>query len=90
MDNKVAYIEWIDASGAPGPFDISEAISNDWDLTMYTAGILIEETEDRVIIAQDTYHGRVASNNPRCRDVEVIPRRYITRMQLFQPKKGKK
>jgi hypothetical protein len=75
---RVAYLEWLDACKTNETRNLAD-LSKAGD-TFRSVGILIEENDNAVIIAQDV-PGR-GSGFPY-RDIATIPKKYITKGPIF-------
>ena len=78
----VVYIEWVDAHGGGGQYDLDYVKKSQMD-TMGTAGMLVDEDEEKVIIAQDLF--RTTGESPQARAFMVIPKVNITRIERWNP-----
>lgn len=80
---EVVYVRWLDASGNSGQMSLAGG-KRQHPLIMHTAGVLLTEDDEQVVIAQDqwtiTEDGDQAE---RVRDVEAIPRVLVLALQRF-------
>lgn len=75
VPNTIIFIEWLDASHQNGPVDLTELSG---EHIIRSAGWLIQETEDRISLAQD-YCVSIESY----REVLHIPKKYILEQKRF-------
>ena len=80
---EVVYVRWLDASGIGGPVSLATA-RNDHLVEMNTAGILVGEDEQRIVLAQDWWsYIEDDAEMVRVRDREVIPKAMVLSLQRF-------
>ena len=80
---EVVYVRWLDARGLGGSVSLAVAKSQH-PLVMHTAGILVDEDEERVVISQDRWSFTEDGQEvERVRDLEVTPRVLIQSLQRF-------
>ena len=76
---KVVWVLWEDAHGGNGPHTFAE-VNAMGSFLVESAGILVSEDEDTMRIAQDSWS---SDDEDRCRDHEVIPKKYILKSKTF-------
>ncbi len=82
---KLVYVEWLDARGMRGPISRKEAEAED-PLPVMSAGILVREDAEVVIIAQDywSFPDRDGTTPESVRELEVIPRVLVRRLEIIE------
>ena len=82
---KIAYIEWEDTSGVRGSLSLSAA-QREGTLIVRTSGILVREDEEAVSVAQDTWvwTDLEGETHTTMRDLEVIPRGMVRRLEILE------
>lgn len=80
---KVVYIEWVDSHSGGGQYDLKEVMGSKVDF-MRTAGFLVQESDDEVVIVQDFFQINREGEQVRC--YMAIPKVNITRMETWEPK----
>ncbi len=78
----VVYIEWVDAHGGGGQYDLDYVKKSRMD-EMKTASLLVEETDTYITIAQDLF--RTTGESPQARAFMTIPKVNITRIERWNP-----
>lgn len=81
MTTKIIYIEWVDAHGGSGQFSRRYAEESATDM-MCSGGLLLRETEEAFIIAQDTFQHN--GEQPQVREYEVIPKVNVVKHMIFE------
>ena len=82
---KIAYVEWVDARGVTGRISRKDA-EEEGCLVVKSAGILVREDTEVVTIALDywSYEDRDGTIPETMRDVEVIPRVLVHRLEIIE------
>ena len=82
-DIEVAYIQWRDAHGGQGQYELKYAQKSEMD-EMYTAGIMVAENDDCITVVQDRFKASDEPMQVRC--FETIPKVNIKVMRKWRPK----
>ena len=80
MGEAVA-VWWLDAHSVEGSLDIKDA-KKEKGMFMLSVGVLIDDTDSDVKLAQDYYE--TEGEEARLRDLMVIPKAYITKMRKWK------
>ena len=85
---ELVYVRWLDARGLGGPLSLAAA-KRERSLMMHSAGLLVAEDDQCIVIAQDQWSCTEDGDQAeRVRDVEVIPRVLVQDMQRFTIQEG--
>ena len=82
---QLVYVEWVDAWGTRGPLSRKEA-EEYGALLVTTGGILVNEDEEVVRVAQD-YWSRADADGTvpeTFRDISVIPKVLVKKMEIIR------
>ena len=79
---EVAVIHWLDAMSDRGPLPLSD-IHQLGPLPIVTVGLLISQDEEVIRVAQNwsLFSGGISEH--RYREVAVIPKTYITKLEIL-------
>ncbi|KKM27327.1 hypothetical protein LCGC14_1575860 [marine sediment metagenome] len=79
---EVAVIHWLDAMSDRGPLTLT-GIKQLGPLPIVTVGLLISQDEEVIRVAQDwsLFSGGISEH--RYREVAVIPKTYITKLEIL-------
>ncbi len=77
---KFIKISWVDAFS----YDDAHSIDDDFEIhTVLTAGFLIKEEEERLVICRDYFPNEEEGTLPLIRGTIAIPRKMIISQRLF-------
>ena len=80
---EVVYVRWLDARGIQGPVSLA-AGKRQHPIMMHSGGLLVDESEERVVLAQDWWDSTEDGGEVEwIRDLEVVPRALIQVIQRF-------
>jgi hypothetical protein len=80
MPTKFVKISWVDAFS----YDDAHAIDDNFEIhTVLTAGFLVKEEEDRLVICRDFFPNDKAGTLPLIRGTIAIPRKMIVEQKIF-------
>ena len=81
LAREVVAVWWVDAAGFSDPMNLEDA-KKEGSLPMLSVGLLVSDEGSVVRFAQDYY--RLGNGQERVRDIEIIPKAYITKMRKWK------
>ena len=82
LSGEIIAVWWTDARGFPGPMSVEEFKQNGKGLPMLSVGLLVQDNESAILLAQDYYIS--ANKEMLVRDCMVIPKTYIDKMRKWK------
>ena len=82
LSGEAVAVWWTDARGFGGTMSIEELKMHAGGLPMLSIGLLVQDNDSAILLAQDYYI--TTDGQARIRDGYVIPKKYIAKMRKWK------